>query len=95
MVNQMEEYQHCSVAGERNGQRDEYDFLEGKLLQMTFWAHREALYERIKKKIEKENGEKLDKIADLLIDVSKEDWESDRGSEKKHQELKKKLQEVF
>jgi hypothetical protein len=81
---------NCSVEP-----RDKYDYLEDKLLQMTFWAHQKVLMDKIKAKIEKEEGAKLDRLADLLIQTSKAETEHEKGSEKKRDELRNKLKDYF
>jgi hypothetical protein len=74
---------------------DRYDYLEERLLQMTFMAHQKVLMDKIKAKIEKEEGQKLDKLADLLIQTSKAEIEQVKGAEKKRDELKDKLKDYF
>lgn len=74
---------------------DFYDVVEQRLMQMTFWAHKEVLFEKIKDKIEKEEGAKLEKIADLLVSASKEKADKRQESEKKQDELSGKLREIF
>lgn len=75
--------------------RDRYDIMEQRLMQMTFWAHKAALFERIKQKIEKEEGKELDKLADLLIANSKEAAANNKVAQQKSEELRNKLQEIF
>ena len=81
--------------GPESSQPDFYDFLESRLLFMTNLAHKSVLLEKIKKRIEQEEGERLDKMAELLVQASKEQWESDIESDKKQDELRKRLRETF
>ncbi len=80
---------NCNMAQSR------YEIMEQRLMQMTFWAHKAALFEKIKEKIEKEEGKNLEQLADLLIQSSKEESESSKESEKKHEELRKRLEQYF
>ena len=84
-------YQVCI----ENCSEDYYDLMEQKLKAMTFWAHKAVLFEKIKQKIEEQEGEKLDKIANLLIENSKEEIKNEKENEEKKQELKKHLKEAF
>ncbi len=72
-----------------------YDAMESRLMGMTFWAHKTVLFEKIKERIEKEEGEKLDKIAELLVQASQNKWKDAQESEKKQKELRDKLKETF
>ena len=90
----MGEYEHdaCNCGVEA---QDRYEIMEQRLMQMTFWAHKAALFEKIKEKIGKEEGKNLDQLADLLIQGSKEEAQSSKESEKKQEELRKKLEQYF
>ncbi|HLC76572.1 MAG TPA: hypothetical protein VJH04_00035 [archaeon] len=70
---------------------DYYDFLEKKLMAMTFWAHKQVLFDKIKEKIAKEEGEKLDRIAELLVS----EWKSNAVAEKQQEDFSEKLRELF
>ena len=74
---------------------DFYDVMESRLMQMTFWAHKEVLYEKIKQQIEKQEGKKLEKIAELLVEASNSKLKTEREAEKKDDELMEKLKETF
>jgi len=91
----MTEYQVCAenCCGTENA--DFYDAMESRLMQMTFWAHKEVLFEKIKQKIKEEEGGKLDKIADLLVDASNSKWKGRQEADKKREELKEKLKDAF
>ena len=88
----MSEYEVCVGSCES---KDFYDVMESRLMQMTFWAHKEVLYEKLKQQIEKQEGKKLEKIAELLVEASNNRWRSDRETEKKGEELKDKIRETF
>ena len=88
----MTEYEICM---ENCGCTPEEDTVESRLMAMTFWAHKAALFEKIKEKIEKEEGEKLEKIADLLVEASKNRWSSRQEAQKKREELKEKIKDAF
>ena len=49
----MTEYEVCQCES-----GDIYDAMESRLMQMTFWAHKTVLFEKIKQKIEEQEGEK-------------------------------------
>ena len=53
-------------------ERDFSSDMESQLMCMAYLAHRAILYEKIKQRIEHQEGEKLDKIAELLVEASKE-----------------------
>lgn len=76
-------------------EEDFYDALEHRLMTMTFWAHKEVLFEKIKQEIEKQEGKKLEEIAKLLIDASRLRKERMLESEKKDEELREKLKEAL
>jgi hypothetical protein len=81
--------------GEKNCNCDFYKFMEQKLMQMTFWAHKEVLFEKIKQKITETEGEKLDKIADLLVDAGKDKLKAKKDATVKKDELRKNLKDLF
>ena len=72
-----------------------YDVMGSRLMQMTFWAHKEVLYEKIKQQIEKQEGKKLEKIAELLVEASNRKLKTGREDDKKQVELREKLKETF
>ena len=72
-----------------------YDEMERKLMAMTFWAHKEVLFDKIKERIEKEEGEKLEKIAILLVDAWKNKIEAGKENERKQEDFSEKLKEAF
>lgn len=74
---------------------DAYDVLEQKLLGMTFLAHKTVLFEKIKQKIETEEGKKLDQLAELLVEASREKWKTEQEATKKADELREKIRETF
>ena len=76
-------------------QEDFYEAMESKLMWMNFMAHKQLLFEKIKQKIEEQEGEKLDKIVDLVVQASKEDWQDKKEQDRKHEELRNKLRDLF
>jgi len=74
---------------------DFYDMMERRLVGMSFWAHKQILFDKIKQRIENEEGKKLDKLADLVVEISKSEWKSDKEIGKKHKELTEKLRKEF
>ena len=88
------EYEVC-VENCNCGERDFYDVMESTLMRATYWAHKQVLFEKIKQEIEKQEGAKLEKIAQLLVEASQNRWKSEQDAEKKSEELKEKLKETF
>lgn len=74
---------------------DFYDVMESRLMQMTFFAHKEVLYDKIKEQIEKQEGAKLEKIAELLVEASQVKMKSETELSKKRDELQEKIREHF
>ena len=74
---------------------DFYDAMAERMVQMTFWAHKAVLLEKLKQKIEEQDGKKLDELVDLLLEVSKSEQKSDKELEQKHEELREKIKETF
>ena len=72
-----------------------YDLMESTLMKATFWAHRQVLFEKIKQKIEQQEGEKLDKIAELLVEASQNRWKNAQEAQRNQEELKERLKETF
>ena len=64
-------------------------------MQMTFWAHKEVLFEKIKQKIEQQEGEKLEKIAELLVEASRNRTKRAQEADAKTEEIKDKLREAL
>ncbi|MBI2971824.1 MAG: hypothetical protein HYY37_05385 [Candidatus Aenigmarchaeota archaeon] len=83
------EYELCMA------EADFYDEMESRLMQMTLWAHKAVLFEKIKQKIEQQEGGKLDTIAELLVEASRNRLESERALEKSRDTFKEKLKETF
>ena len=73
----------------------EYEALEERLVYMTMLAHKQALFDRIKQKIEQEEGEKLDRLAGLLVEASRKARKGAKDSEKLMEDLKDGIVEVF
>lgn len=64
-------------------------------MQMTFFAHKEVLFEKIKEQIEKKEGKKLETIAELLVDASKEQVNATKQIGRKQDEFSEKIREAF
>ena len=90
----MSEYEIC-MANCSCSDKDFYDVMESKLMQMTYWAHKAVLYEKIKEQIEKQEGAKLQRIAELLVEASQNRWKDMKESENKGEELRGKLKQTF
>jgi hypothetical protein len=67
---------------------DFYEVMERKLIGMTFWARKQILFDKIRERVEKEEGQKLDKLVDLVVEASK-------SKGKKHEELRESLKKTF
>lgn len=74
---------------------DVYDVIEDRLMRMSFWAHKEVLYEKIKDRIKKEEGDNLDQIAGLLIEASKDEMKGEQEMKTKRNELRDRLKNAF
>ena len=74
---------------------DFYESMEGRLMQMAFLAHKSVLFDKIRERVEKEQGGRLDKIADLVVEASRNKFKTVQEIEKKRAELREKLKEVF
>lgn len=61
---------------------------------VTHWALAELLKEKIKQRMDKLYGAKLDKIADLVAEVVTEQNKSDKSVEEKADRLEKLLEEI-
>jgi len=84
-----------SICIENCEKEDMYDLMEHRLMQMTFWAHKEVLFEKIKQKIEQQEGEKLEKIAELLVEASRNRTKRAQEADAKTEEIKDKLREAL
>lgn len=91
----MEDYDTCEGGSCGCGAGDRYDLLEGRLMQMAFWAHKAVLFEKLKERIEKEDGQKMDQIVGLILDATKDTAEGRKEAEKKREELRKRIGEAF
>ena len=84
-------YEVCGESCEESA----YDAMESEMARMTLLAHKAALFERIKQKIEQEEGEKLDKIAALLVGESRSRMKEEREADKEYEEFRAKLRYAF
>jgi len=83
----------CGSGGCSSG--DFYSDLEDRLVGMAYWAQKKALFERIKQRVEKEDGARLDKIADIVMEMSRMDSRNSQEMAKKRDELHDRLREIF
>ena len=74
---------------------DFYDVMERRLMWMTMMAHKAVLFEKLKQKIEQQEGAKLEKIADLLVEASKAKDENEKQSNRQIEDFKDKFKELF
>lgn len=72
-----------------------YDIMEHRLMQMAMMAHREVLFDKIKERIEKQEGEKLEKIAELLVESSRNSINSQINRHEKKKELSDRIRDIF
>ena len=84
----------CSCGGE-SCNCDFYEAMEAKLMSMAFFAQKSALFERIRDRIEKEEGAKLDKMADLVVDAARNRFKDQQEADRKRAELREKIKETF
>ena len=77
------------------GEADFYDIMEQRLMWMTMMAHKTVLFEKLKQKIEQQEGAKHEKIADLLVDASKASAEREKQSSRQIEDFKEKFKELF
>ena len=78
-----------------SGEADFYDVMERRLMWMTMMAHKAVLFEKLKQKIEQQEGAKLEKIADLLVEASKTREENEKQSSRQIEDFKEKFKELF
>ena len=71
------------------------DEMENRLMQLTFWAHKTVLFEKIKQQIEKEEGKNLEKMAEILVQELKNRVEAGKNTEKSQGEFQEKLRDVM
>lgn len=88
------EAQSCGC-GSEGCSCDFYEGFESRLMQMALFAHKSALFERIRERIEKQEGEKLDKIADLVVETAMGRFKDAQEAERKRQEIRDKLREMM
>lgn len=78
---------HCHCHHEKESFSDE-------LLQMADDAWMEILGEKIKERISAK-GDRLDKLADLIVEANAERWKSKMNSHKHGEEFKSKIADFF
>ena len=55
--------------------------------RLAFWAKMELLKEKVKQKMDAKHGQKLDKLADLIVEVVEDEAKGFGELEKKEEEL--------
>lgn len=86
----MTQYEVCATSCS-----DSYDVMESRLMQMTYWAHKAVLFEKIKQKIEEQEGKKLEKIAELLVEASRNRLQNNKEASRRRDTLEEQLREVL
>jgi hypothetical protein len=69
--------------------------MQAKLIQMAMFAHKSALFDRIRSRVEKVEGAKLDRIAELVVEASLGKFKDAQEAERKGEELRAKLKEIM
>ncbi|MEM3086499.1 MAG: hypothetical protein QXO51_01365 [Halobacteria archaeon] len=87
----MTHYGACSVTLDRSPGHP-VDAAEARLLPFAHWARRELLYEKIRARVERDEGQRLADIADAVVEAAKAARAGERDAERKREELRKKLQ---
>ncbi len=77
------------------GETDFYEVMEQRLMWMTMMAHKTVLFEKLKQKIEQQEGAKLEKIAGLLVEAAKAKEENEKQSSRQIEDFKEKFKELF
>jgi len=68
---------------------------EEKFLQLADEAWMELLKEKVKSKIEKNQGENLDKLAEIITQANKAKWKQKLSAEYNSEEFKNSLKDFF
>jgi len=77
------------------GSGDFYETMQDKLVEMAVVAHKSALFDRIRSRIEKVDGEKLDRIAELVVETALGKYKDAQEAAKKSEELRSRLKEIM
>lgn len=91
----MTHYGACSVTLDCTPRGDPVDAAEARLLPLAHWARRELLYDKIRARVERDEGQRLAEIADAVVEAAKAARAGERDIEKKREELRRKLQAFF
>ncbi len=62
---------------------------------LGYWAKKELLKEKVKKRLEGKYGKKLDDLADAIVDLMKEKSKGEDEEAKRMEELDDKMASVF
>lgn len=81
--------------GAQCGSGDFYEAMQEKLIGMAAFAHKSALFDRIRARVEKVEGAKLDRIAELVVEASLGKFKDAQEAERKGEELRAKLREIM
>lgn len=74
---------------------DDASLKYGPWLWTAYRAHNELLKEKLKAKFEKEEGQWLDQVASVLVDIVNERWEGGRSAEERERVLREKLDKLL
>jgi hypothetical protein len=66
-----------------------------RMMALAFSAGEELLKEKMKENLEKKAGERLDRVADVLVDAMIEKYRKVRECRKEEEELRQQLEEAF
>lgn len=77
------------------GSGDFYEAMQAKLINMAVFAHKSALFDRIRSRVEKVEGDKLDRIAELVVEAALGKFKDAQEAERKGEELRAKLRETM
>ncbi len=90
----MTHYGACSVTLDC-APSDAIDAAEARLLPLAHWARRELLYEKIRARVERDEGQRLAETADAVVEAAKATRAGERDAERKREELRKRLKAFF
>ncbi|HLC46086.1 MAG TPA: hypothetical protein VJI67_04400 [archaeon] len=72
-----------------------YDVMERRMRYLTMAAYKEILYDKIKQKLERDEGKKIEELASLLVETSKDKLRDRSDLREKREKLRSKLRETF
>jgi len=83
---------HCKVHCEHK--QDGHHYLTN-MIGLARCAKKELLKEKMKANLEKKVGDKLDKVADLLVDAMLEEYKAGVENKKRYEELRENIGKIF